>query len=351
MEEYHALVGNTLSGGTYKPNRTEADAIATFGEYYECDIGDSYPLLTTKRMDTFRWDSMLYELVWYVSGRHHVQSLSEKTAIWDAWADEDGALPSAYGRFWRRFPVPGREAQLPGEAWADAGCPWVTHDDETGTLVFDQLGYVVDTLRGDNPARDRHSRRLVVSAWHPANGAVSDLPPCHYTFVFNVQGGRLHCHLTQRSADVTLGVPFNVAAYALLAKVVATVTDIEPGTFAHTHVDAHVYCGKGERGAWYADNLDELQARLGAVEDREGYREVREWLLGAVPPEPGGEVDPASHEYGHDHVPGLLEQLARDQLGRPTIEIDADSLADLSYDAVTLQDYEGHGGLAFDVAE
>ena len=176
-------------------------------------------------------------------------------------------------------------------------------------------------------------------------------PPCHYTFAFSVQGGRLHCHLTQRSADITLGVPFNIAAYALLAKVVARVTDIEPGTFAHTHVDAHVYCGKGERGAWYADNLPELQERLRAVEDREEYREVREWLLETAPPEPDAEVDPASHEYGYDHVPGLLEQLAREPLDPPTVDVDVDSLAEFSYDAVALENYEGYGGLSFDVAE
>ncbi len=351
MKEYHRLVRNALLSGTYKPNRTEADTIATFGEYYECDIADSYPLLTTKEMDTFRWDSMLHELVWYVSGEHHVRSLGEKTGIWDAWADESGALPSAYGRFWRRFPVPEGSAQLPGEAWAGTDCPWVERDEETGTPTFDQLAYVVDTLRGDNPDRDRHSRRLVVSAWHPANGAVSSLPPCHYTFVFSVQGDRLHCHLTQRSADITLGVPFNIAAYALLAKVVAAVTDIEPGTFAHTHVDAHVYCGKGQRGAWYADNLAELQDRLRTVEDRTEYRDVREWLLETAPPEPDAEVDPASHEYGYDHVPGLLEQLAREPLDLPTVDVDADSLDDLTYDAIELRDYEGYGGLAFDVAE
>ncbi len=351
MEEYHALVRNALTGGTYKPNRTDADTIATFGEYYECDLAASYPLLTTKRMDTFRWDSMLHELVWYISGDHHIRSLTDETGIWDAWADDDGALPSAYGRFWRRFPVPDSQAQLPGEVWADTTCPWVARDRETETLVFDQLAYVVDTLRGDNPDRDRHSRRLVVSAWHPANAAVSGLPPCHYTFVFNVQGGRLNCHLTQRSADITLGVPFNVAAYALLGKVVATVTGLEPGRFAHSLVDAHVYCGKGQRGAWYADNLAPLQERIAAVDGRKEYREVREWLLESVPPEPDAEVDPASHQYGYDHVPGLLEQLAREPRTPPTIDVDTDSLDALAYEDIQLQDYEGYGGLGFDVAE
>jgi len=350
MKEYHSLVRNALHG-TYKPNRTEADTVTTFGEYYEVGVSTTYPLLTTKKMDTFRWDSMLHEVVWYLSGEHHVRTLREETGIWDEWADESGNLPSAYGRFWRRFPVPDGEAQLPGEVWADEDCPWVERDPETGELVFDQLAYAVDTLRGENPDRSPHSRRLVVSAWHPANAAESALPPCHYTFTLNVQDGRLNCHLTQRSADIALGVPFNIAAYSLLTKVIARATGLEPGLFGHSLVDAHVYCGKGERGAWYADNLEAFQRRLDAVEEREGYRDVREWLLGEAPPEDVEGVDAASHRYGYDHVPGLLEQLAREPLDPPSISIGAESLDGLAYDDVKLRGYESHGDLAFEVAE
>ncbi|MDX1748113.1 MAG: thymidylate synthase, partial [Halobacteriales archaeon] len=338
-------------GGTYEPNRTAADTIATFGEYYEIDISTSYPLLTTKRMDTFRWDSMLHELVWYLSGEHHVRNLREKTGIWDAWADEDWNLPSAYGRFWRRFPVPAQEAQLPGEVWVEEDSPWVTQDAETGTLVFDQIAYVVDTLRGDNPNRGRNTRRLVVTAWHPGNMAESTLPPCHYTFTLRVQNGRLNCHLTQRSADVALGVPFNIAAYALLTEAIASATGLEPGIFGHTLVDAHIYCGGGDRGAWYADHLEDLQARVAAVSDSEEYRDIRAWILDEAPPEADDEVDPASHQYGYDHVPGLLEQLAREPLDPPTIDLAIDEIDDLTYEAVTLQDYESHDGLRFAVAE
>lgn len=350
MERYLSLVRNVL-GGTYEPNRTAADTIATFGEYYELDIGSSYPLLTTKKMDTFRWDSMLHELVWYLSGEHHVRNLREHTGIWNAWADENWNLPSAYGRFWRRFPVPENEAQLPGEVWVDESSPWVSRDDETGTLVFDQIAYVVDTLRGDNPHRDPHTRRLVVTAWHPGNMAESTLPPCHYTFTLRVQDGRLNCHLTQRSADVALGVPFNIAAYALLTKAIAQSTDLQAGTFGHTLVDAHVYCGKGARGAWYDEHLGALQDRLASAEDPAAYREIREWILAEAPPETDDEVDPAKHRYGHDHVPGLLEQLAREPLERPTIDLDIDDIDDLTYDRVSLDGYESHGGLRFAVAE
>jgi len=348
--QYQQLVRNALQG-SYRANRTEADTISTFGEYYEIELGTSYPLLTTKKMDTFRWDSMLHELVWYLSGHHHVRELREETGIWDAWADEDWNLPSAYGRFWRRFPVADGSARLPGEVWADEDCPWVDRDEETGTLVFDQIAYVVDTLRGDNPDRDPTSRRLVVTAWHPANAATSGLPPCHYTFTLNVQGGRLNCHLTQRSADIALGVPFNIAAYALLTKVIAGATGLEPGTFGHTLVDAHVYCGKADRGLWYAENFERLQERLAAVDTPEGYRDVRDWLLAQAPPEETDGIDPASHDYGYDHVPGLLEQLAREPLDPPSIELDIETVDELTHEAVELREYESHGPLGFQVAE
>jgi thymidylate synthase len=350
MNTYHDLVREVLIGGNYKKNRTDVDTIADFDHHYQVDLAEGYPLLTTKQMDTFRWDSMLHEFAWYLSGDHHIRDLREKTAIWDEWADRQGNLPSAYGRFWRRFPIPENEAQLPGEAWASEESPWVRRDDETGTLVFDQLGYVVDTLTDNNPDRDRHSRRLVVSAWHPANAGTSALPPCHYTFVINVQAGRLNCHLTQRSADIALGVPFNIAAYALLTRVLSEVTDMGLGRFSHTLVDAHIYCGQEERGGWYSEHLSELQERLANVHSKEGYRSVRNWVLENAPPEIT-EVDAGSHNYGYDHIPGLLEQLAREPLDRPRVELDIESLGEFSYENVTLQDYDSHSDLRFQVAE
>jgi thymidylate synthase len=351
METYHHLVETVLREGNYKKNRTNVDTIADFSHHYQIDLAEGYPLLTSKKMDTFRWDSMLHELVWYLSGEHHIRELREKTAIWDSWADKEGNLPSAYGRFWRRFPVPESEAQLPGEAWASEQSPWVQRDDETDTLVFDQLGYVVDTLKGENPNRNRHSRRLVVLAWHPANAGGSALPPCHYTFVINVQAGRLNCHLTQRSADIALGVPFNIAAYALLARILGEVTEIPLGKFSHTLVDAHIYCGREERGEWYAENLSELQERLASVDNKGEYQDIRNWVLENAPPEPTTGLDVDNHKYGYDHVPGLLEQLARAPLGRPKIELDIGSLNEFSSEGVTLRDYESHGDLRFEVAE
>ncbi len=338
MQQYLELVEAALSGGTYKPNRTGVDTISSFSEHYEVDLEEGYPLLTTKQMDGYRWNSMLHEVCWYLSGDEHIRELREETKIWDAWADDEGRLDTAYGRFWRRYPVPEQEARLEGESWPDAADQWVTEEAD-GRLTFDQLGYVIDGLF-DSP----NSRRFVVNAWHPANAAVSTLPPCHYTFVFNVQGDRLNCHLTQRSGDIALGIPFNIAAYALLTKIVAQQTGFEPGTFAHTVVDAHVYCGRGDRGEWYADNLDTLQSRLADVDTREDFQAVREWLEAEAPPEAEG-------DERLDHVPGLLEQLSREPLERPTLEVADVSIDEFAYDDVELVGYESHEGITFSVAE
>ncbi|WIV66646.1 thymidylate synthase [Natrialbaceae archaeon AArc-T1-2] len=338
MRQYLELVESVLGTGTYKPNRTGIDTVSSFSQHYEVDLGEGYPLLTTKRMDGYRWNSMIHEICWYLSGEEHVRNLSEETGIWDAWADDEGRLDTAYGRFWRRYPIPEDDARLAGESWPEDAHRWVNEEDD-GRRTFDQLQYVVDGL-SDSP----NSRRLVVNAWHPANAAVSTLPPCHYTFVFNVQGGRLHCHLTQRSADIALGVPFNIAAYSLLTTVVAQQTGLEPGTFAHTLVDAHVYCGRGTRGEWYADNLEILQSRLADVDDREGFRDVREWLEAEAPPEADG-------DDRLDHVPGLLEQLSREPLERPTLDVADVTIDELSADDVELREYESHDGIQFSVAE
>ncbi len=342
MNEYLNTVTDVLETGTYKPNRTAVDTISGFSKHYTIDLSEGYPLLTTKKMDGFRWDSMLHELLWYLSGEEHIQELREKTGIWDAWADEDGNLDTAYGRFWRRYPVPEGNEQLPGESWPDADHRWVNEEtSETGEkrLTFDQIQYVIDQLN-ENPS----SRRIVVQAWHPANATVSTLPPCHFTFVFNVQGDKLNLHLTQRSADLALGVPFNIACYSLILTAVAQQTDFEPGSFSHTLVDAHVYCGTGARGEWYADNLDALQEQLAAVETREDYQDVKAWVESNAPAE-------GDDEEGYDHVPGLLEQLSREPLDRPEISVADKPLDDLTYDDITLQGYESHDGIYFGVAE
>jgi len=341
MKQYLSAVERALAGGTYKPNRTGVDTISRFNVGYQIDLEEGFPLLTTKKMDGFRWRSMIHELLWYLSGEEHIRELREKTGIWDEWADEDGQLDTAYGRFWRRYPVPELEQQLLGESWPEDAHRWVTSETRGGETVrtFDQLQYVLDTLR-ESP----HSRRLVVSAWHPSNAAVSTLPPCHYTFVFNVQGDRLNLHLTQRSGDIALGIPFNIAAYALLLKVVAQQVGFEVGEFGHTIVDAHAYCGAGERGEWYDQNLGALQDRLAAVDKADEYLEVRNWVEENAPEEAEGDDQ-------LDHVPGLLTQLSRTPTSRPTVSVRDVSLDELTIDDIELHGYESEPGLSFGVAE
>jgi thymidylate synthase len=332
MEQYLDLVDRVLRRGTYKPNRTGVDTIADFSAHYTVDLQEGFPLLTTKDLAGYRWNSLIHELRWYLSGEEHIRNLREETAIWDAWADEDGHLDTAYGRFWRRYPVPDDGGQLPGEAWPEADNAYLNDD---GT--FDQIAYVLDQLE-TNP----NTRRMVVNAWHPANAAVSQLPPCHYTFVFNVQDGRLNTHLQQRSGDIALGVPFNIAAYSLLTHAIAQQVDLEVGEFGHSIVDAHIYVGPGERGAWYEDNLGELQERLEDVDSKAGYRDVRDWVERTAPPE---------DEDGYDHVPGLLTQLTREPRDRPTIEIADKPLDDLAYEDFELSGYDPAPGISFAVAE
>lgn len=342
MQQYHDLVAGTLSEGTYKPNRTGVDSIAAFSKSYTVDLSKGFPLLTTKKLDGYRWESLIHELLWYISGDEHIRDLREKTGIWDAWADEDGHLDTAYGRFWRRYPVP--ETGLEGEAWPEDSNRWITVETsdsggDSPRRTFDQLAYALDQLR-ENP----QSRRIVINAWHPGNAAVSTLPPCHYTFVFNVQGDTLNLHLTQRSGDIALGIPFNIAAYSLLATAVAQRTGFTLGTFGHTVVDAHVYCGAGDRGAWYADNLDRLQERLRGVTADEEYRRLKEWLLETAPPES------AANQH-LDHVPNLLEQLARDSRPRPQIQVTDVPLDELTHSDIELIGYESADSLEFAVAE
>ena len=231
MREYLDLVERVLTRGTCKKNRTGVDTISCFAEHYQVDLNKGYPLLTTKKVN---FKAMLYEVLWYLSGEDHIRNLRKHTKIWDAWADQNGDLDTAYGRYWRRFP----SAQMnPATGKYDV-------------VEVDQIGKIIDILR-----TDPNSRRMVVTAWEPGNALNSKLPPCHYTFAFNVQDGRLNCHLTQRSGDIAIGVPFNLACYALVTQILAQETGLGLGLFSHTIVDAHIY----------VNHIDGLREQLGRI--------------------------------------------------------------------------------------
>lgn len=269
MREYLDLVERVLTKGSLKHNRTGVDTLSCFAEHYAIDLSDGFPLLTTKKVN---FKSVLYEVLWYLSGEDHIRNLRKHTKIWDAWADENGNLETAYGRYWRRFP----SAHI---------------DPATGTYVVKEIDQIAEVLRilKSNPS----SRRMVISAWEPGNALYSKLPPCHYSFVFNVQGRKLNCHLTQRSGDIAIGIPFNVAAYSLLTQAVAHEGGFEPGFFSHTIVDAHIYV---------------------------------------------------------NHIDGLKEQLKRTPKARPVLTIAQKPLDALTFEDFELVGYECYDPIKFEVA-
>ncbi len=209
MQQYLDLMRRVRDTGTKKSDRTGTGTLSVFGHQMRFDLADGFPLVTTKKLHL---KSIIHELIWFLAGDTNVGYLRRNgVSIWDEWADESGDLGPVYGKQWRS---------------------WATLD---GAAV-DQISQVVDTLR-----KDPDSRRMIVSAWNPADIPDMALAPCHCLFQFYVADGRLSCQLYQRSADVFLGVPFNIASYALLTMMMAQVTGLKPGEFVHTFGDAHLY--------------------------------------------------------------------------------------------------------------
>ncbi len=278
MKQYLDLVKLVMENGARKSSRTGVDTISYFGAFYKVDLQDGFPLLTTKKME---WKSLLREVLWYLSGENHIRNLRNHTKIWDAWADENGNLETAYGYYWRHFP----------SAQKDKDGKWNVKE-------IDQIQYVIDEIR-----RNPNSRRLVVSAWEPGNAIYSKLPPCHYTFAFNVNSGKLNCHLTQRSGDIALGIPFNLAAYSILTQIIAQETNLELGEFAHTIIDAHIYV---------ADEGTEMER--------------------------------------YDHLKGLKEQLKREPLPLSKLVIAKKPIDELTFEDFKLEGYQHQSKIKFEVA-
>ena len=219
MEQYHQLLNHLLKNGIQKGDRTGTGTISTFGYQMRFDLSEGFPLLTTKKLHL---KSIIHELLWFIKGETNIKYLQDNNVkIWDSWADEKGDLGPVYGHQWRN--------------WNSDG--------------IDQIAHLIDQIL-NNP----NSRRMIVSAWNPSvlpdtaksfsenvsNGKAA-LPPCHAFFQFYVSNGKLSCQLYQRSADTFLGVPFNIASYALFTMMIAQVTDLEPGDFVHTFGDVHLY--------------------------------------------------------------------------------------------------------------
>lgn len=281
MKVYLDLVRRVLDTGVLKENRTGTDTISSFSEFYKVDLADGFPLLTTKKV-MFR--SVILELLWYLRGEDHIRWLRDENDchIWDAWADESGHVGPIYPVMWRRFPYIGVEdVAIEGVGGLINHQAWVKKE-------FDQVQNAIDLLK-TNP----NSRRIVVSAWHPGELSNMALPPCHLMYIFNVANGRLNCHLTQRSGDIALGIPFNLACYSALTMAVAQEVGLEPGIFAHTIVDAHIYV---------------------------------------------------------NHVDGLRRQLEREPRPLPKLEIASKPVDSLTLEDFVLTDYNPMPGIKFEVA-
>ncbi len=258
MRQYLDLVRRVLDEGEERMDRTGTGTLAIFGTQTRYDLREGFPLLTTKKV---LFKAVVYELLWFLRGSTNINDeLTQHTPIWDAWADEDGELGPIYGHQWRN--------------WGGQG--------------IDQIARAIDLIR-TQPA----SRRIIVSAWNVADVPKMALPPCHTMFQFYVAGGHLDCQLYQRSADLALGVPFNIASYALLLTMIAAECKLTPRYFVHTMGDAHVYV---------------------------------------------------------NHIAGLEKQLKRDTLPLPTVRIADKPLQQLTFADIVLNDYQHHKFIRFEVA-
>jgi thymidylate synthase len=256
MKQYLDLLSHLVDHGNPKPDRTGTGTLSVFGWQLRFDLSERFPLVTTKRVHL---KSVIHELLWFLRGETNVKSLNEVgVSIWDEWADPKGDLGPIYGYQWRSWPAPdGRH--------------------------IDQIAELIRQIR-TNP----HSRRLIVSAWNVADLPAMALAPCHALFQFYVQGGKLSCQLYQRSADVFLGVPFNIASYALLTLMVAQVTGLEPGEFIHSFGDVHLYLNHLEQAREQLSREPRQLPRLRlnpAVRELEAFR-LEDFTLESNDPHP-----------------------------------------------------------------
>ncbi len=260
MQQYLDLMDRILTTGVDKQDRTGTGTRSIFGHQMRFDLAEGFPLVTTKKVHL---RSIVVELLWFLQGSTNVRWLQDRgVTIWDEWADADGDLGPVYGHQWRSWPTPNGES-------------------------IDQIAAVVSSLR-TNP----DSRRHIVSAWNVAEVGEMAIPPCHTMFQFYVANGRLSCQLYQRSADVFLGVPFNIASYALLTEMMAKVVGLEPGDFVHTLGDAHLYSNHFEQAELQLTRTPRPLPRLiltDGVAEMDGF-EYADIQVRAYDPHPGIEA-------------------------------------------------------------
>ena len=271
MKQYQDLVRNVIDNGTLKQNRTGVDTLCYFGYHYKVNLSEGFPLLTTKKI---YFSSVIRELLWYLSGETHIRNLREHTKIWDAWTSEEKnwEIGKMYGYQWTHW-----------EKFTETDTPGLYEKS-----YINQIKEAIDLLKNSPD-----SRRIVVTAWNPSVLDEIALPSCHSFFIFNVINGKLNCHLTQRSGDIGLGVPFNLACYAALTQMIAQEVDLDLGEFSHYINDAHIYV---------------------------------------------------------NHIDGLKEQLEREPMDLPNLTIAKKPFWDLEFDDFKLENYNHHPSIKFEVA-
>jgi len=271
MRAYLNLVSDVLEKGIRKTNRTGTDTLMVFGYHYKINLQFGFPLLTTKKM---YFNSIIRELLWYLSGETHIRDLRQHTRIWDAWTSEEKnwEVGKMYGYQWVNW-----------DKYEPSSTNGKVHHSH-----INQIQNIIDLIR-ENP----NSRRMVVSAWNPTVLDEIALPSCHAFFMFNVINGKLNCHLTQRSGDIALGIPFNLACYATLTQMIAMETGLKVGEFSHYINDAHIY---------------------------------------------------------ENHIDGLKKQLTRKPLPLPSLKIDDKPFWDLTFEDFSLENYQHHQFIKFPVA-
>ena len=271
MQSYLDLVSHVLDNGILKKNRTGIDTLMSFGYHYKVDLSKGFPLLTTKKVF---FNSVIHELLWYLSGETHIRNLREHTKIWDAWTSKENnwEIGKMYGYQWTKWEK-------------------YTENKKTGKIIKTHINQIQEALSliKNNP----DSRRIIVSAWNPSVLDKIALPSCHAFFIFSVTGDKLNCHLTQRSGDIALGIPFNLACYATLTQMMAEETGLKMGEFSHYINDAHVYV---------------------------------------------------------NHIEGLKEQIKRDPLSLPKLKISDKPFWDLKFEDFSLENYKHHPIIKFPVA-
>ncbi|MEK6899099.1 MAG: thymidylate synthase [Nanoarchaeota archaeon] len=340
MEQYleHSKIILSSNSSGYKPNRTGVDTISRFGYQAEYDLSEGFPLMTTKKIP---FKSIARELLWFMAGESNIQSLvKDGVHIWDRNAFQyylqrtgqtgkyelySGDWHKALGEFSDKIKNDDSFAEEHGTLGEVYGVQWRNWKTPDGKI--DQLERVIEQLQ-----KSPNSRRIIMTAWNPAEVDKMALPPCHSFVQFNTLDGKLDCAMYQRSCDMFLGVPFNVASYALLTHILANEAGLKAGRFIHSLGDAHFYCGRGERGKFYQTEFSNLRNKIKCANEPEDYLELAKNIVGRAPAERLG-------EEGLDHVTGILEQLARGPRKLPKLILPSKSYRELKFDEIKVEDY------------